>query len=64
MPRFEKLKPGMKLRQVTKQGEYPVDILEVYPEKRSAKVVWNGNVLRPTTMGEGELKKLRYDKER
>lgn len=67
MIKFEKIKPGMVLYDVhtyqmgnttlRSHGEWEVDIIEVYPETRSASVSWNGN--RPEVWGEKQLTKLR-----
>ena len=67
MIKFEKIKPGMVLYDVytygmgnTKMrtyGEWDVEIIEVYPETRSASVSWNGN--RPDVWVERRLTKLR-----
>ena len=67
MIKFEKIKPGMVLYDVhtyrrgnttlRSYGEWEVDIIEVYPETRSASVRWNGN--RPEVWREKQLNGLR-----
>jgi hypothetical protein len=67
MIKFEKIKPGMVLYDVhtyqignttlRSYGEWEVQIIEVYPETRSASVSWNGN--RPEVWREKQLKGLR-----
>jgi hypothetical protein len=70
MIKFEKIKPGMVLYDVhtyqmgnttlRSHGEWEVQIIEVYPETRSASVSWNGN--RPEVWQEKQLTKLRAKK--
>lgn len=66
--RYEKIQPGMTLYDrhrykmgnttMSTLGEWKVKILELVPDKRAAKVSWNGN---PSTVWyEHSLKKL-YD---
>lgn len=62
--KFEKIQAGMTLWQrgtysgaaKSEKGEWRVSVLDVYPEKRSARVSWNGNA--PTTWPEHRLTRL------
>lgn len=72
--KFEKIKAGMVLYDrhreragnttMTRLGEWPVEIISVDPERRTAQVSWNTN--RPETYGRHSLERLyswsMYDK--
>jgi hypothetical protein len=64
--KFEKIQPGMTLwsrgrvrmgrTTMSRMGEWPVYVKDVWPEARTALVSWNGNT--PEVWGEGRLTRL------
>lgn len=64
--KFEKIEPGMTLYDrhrermgnttMTRMGEWPVKIISVDTERRTAQVSWNGN--RAETWRENRLRRL------
>lgn len=64
MASFDRIKPGDTLYDCRKTGQiiryvgtWTVRVIEVYPEKRTALVSWNGN--KPEIWHETRLKRLR-----
>lgn len=69
MPAFSTIKVGDRLWDVhsermgnttmRRMGSWPVDVIEVDPERRRAKCVWNHNVSRASWYTERQLARLR-----
>ena len=60
MPKLEKIKAGDKLWDYRNRNTYwPVEIVSVDLQKRTAIIIWNFNATRPTTVNEAYIEKLR-----